>query len=171
MRSSKRRASAVVHVCEGHCAPQERTSSGSACGTADAGPCGPIGIRLPLALRLCPAVRCAQGHGLRFAAGPRVRKLFPAARCAHWENFAPGPCTPRPSYRPKSPLPEGNNKGRQLTTVLSHFPCTSQSRPRWSEIATVKHPHWQCLRCGTVMFWFGATSHKNRCMVGGEPWR
>jgi hypothetical protein len=29
-----------------------------------------------LALRLWPAVRCAQGHGLRCASGPRARKLF-----------------------------------------------------------------------------------------------
>jgi ribosomal protein S27AE len=38
-------------------------------------------------------------------------------------------------------------------------------------MATVKHPHWQCPRCGQVMFWFGATSHMNRCKVGEEPWR
>ena len=36
---------------------------------------------------------------------------------------------------------------------------------------TVKHPHWQCPRCGTIMFWFGATSHLNRCREGEEPWR
>ena len=66
-----------------------------------------------LALRLWPAVRCAQGHGLRCAPGPRARKLFPVTRCAHWENFAPGPCTPRPSCRPTSPVPEGKPNGRQ----------------------------------------------------------
>jgi ribosomal protein S27AE len=27
----------------------------------------------------------------------------------------------------------------------------------------VEFPHWKCPRCGTVMFWIGATSHKNRC--------
>jgi hypothetical protein len=27
----------------------------------------------------------------------------------------------------------------------------------------VKHPHWQCPRCNAIMFWFGATSHMNRC--------
>jgi hypothetical protein len=32
----------------------------------------------------------------------------------------------------------------------------SKSRPRRSEM---------------VMFWFGATSHANRCLVGWEPWR
>jgi ribosomal protein S27AE len=35
----------------------------------------------------------------------------------------------------------------------------------------VKHPRWQCPRCGQVIFWFGATSHKNRCTIGDEPWR
>jgi hypothetical protein len=35
----------------------------------------------------------------------------------------------------------------------------------------VEHPQWQCPRCGTVIFWIGATSHMNRCWVGWEPWR
>ena len=34
----------------------------------------------------------------------------------------------------------------------------------------VKHPHWQCPRCGIVIRWAGANSH-DRCRVGDEPWR
>jgi len=37
----------------------------------------------------------------------------------------------------------------------------------WPEIA-VKHPRWECPRCGQVMFWFGASSHQSRCTVGDE---
>jgi hypothetical protein len=35
----------------------------------------------------------------------------------------------------------------------------------------VKHPRWQCPRCGTVIYFFGATSHMNRCWPGWERWR
>lgn len=32
-------------------------------------------------------------------------------------------------------------------------------------------PPRESTTCDQVMFWFGATSHKNRCTVGDEPWR
>ena len=54
------------------------------------GPAGPT--RYPfclLALRLWPAVRCAQGHGVRCAPGPRARKLFPPLAALAGETLPP----------------------------------------------------------------------------------
>lgn len=49
-----------------------------------------------LALRLWPAVRCAQGHGCA-ALRPTGSGQSPNnVRCAHRRTAPPGPCTPRP---------------------------------------------------------------------------
>ena len=53
--------------------------------------------------------------------GPRARKLFPAARGARWENFAPGPCTSRPSAGPN--LQCQRAKERAATPLTERYYC------------------------------------------------
>ena len=96
-----------------------------------AGPCGPDPAPF-LPVSDCGRRSAARkGHGLRCAPGPRARKLFPAARGARWENFAPGPCTSRPrlaqissARRQKNgrqrPSPKGTTEMTDTIAVGSH---------------------------------------------------
>lgn len=67
-----------------------------------------------------------------------------------------------PGRRPPGRLRSGHGWGHRGDTTVSPWP-DCEGRPEMA----VKHAHWQCPRCGTIMFWFGAASHVNRCR-GGE---
>ena len=63
-----------------------------------------------LVLRLWPALRYAQGHGASTDASRHRLVTFPLTALPYGpagENLTPGPCTPRPFYRRKSPHQKG----------------------------------------------------------------
>jgi hypothetical protein len=81
-----------------------------------------------------PPLRC--GH--------KARKVSPLRSHARAENFAPGPCTPRPSCRPKSSLPEGNKNGRPPPLTERNIMTTEAVTPETpAEVGSLIHvdPH------------------------------
>jgi ParB family transcriptional regulator, chromosome partitioning protein len=68
---------------------------------------------LPFWLSIMPAVRCVQGHGLRFATGEGSHSCRCAGTCA------PGPCAPRPYAGPNLNCQKANRTGGHTDAWLT----------------------------------------------------
>jgi len=55
--------------------------------------------------------------------------------------------------------------------IESSNPTTSPATTRSEDIDRhdVKHPSWRCPKCHQTLFWFGAASHRRRCMGTTTP--
>ena len=103
-----------------------------------AGPAGTALFIYLLAFRLWPAVRCALGHGLRFAPGPRARNILRGSLALARRILRPdlalrgpnaGPnlqCQKANKNGPQRPLP----KGTAMTNTTQHGDNASQLAPK-----------------------------------------